>query len=149
MSLWIVSALVVALGVLVFIKVRAPSESRAPQRKVASPGSRSGGGAAPAAAKKGKGNEIVDTFRGAALFPQKNACEAIVKLRGKTFPEGRTPKIPVPGCDRETCECQVHEIVGRRRGARRISSDRRTDVRFKEDRRKGRDRREGSPTWVD
>jgi len=81
------------------------------------------------------------------LFPQKDACEAIMKLRGRTFPESRIPSLPVPGCGREKCGCQIHEVVGRRRGPRRIKSDRRNDVRFTEDRRSGKDRREGVDTW--
>jgi len=146
MSQWIVGALLVALAVLVFLKARKPKASPATVRK--SSGARSGCPApAPGQPAKKKGGEGVDKFRGAALFPQKDACEAIMKLRGKTFPEGRVPKIPVPGCNRETCGCQVHEIVGRRRGPRRIASDRRGDVRFKEDRRSGKDRREGGDSW--
>ena len=150
MSLWIVTALVVALGVLIFLKMRTPPEPKSAQRKAVSTSARGPGpGAVPGPAKKPKPPpEAIDKFRGAALFPQKGACEAVMKLRGKTFPEGRVPKIPVPGCDREKCDCQVHEIVGRRRGPRRISSDRRSDVRFKEDRRGGKDRREGADTWT-
>jgi hypothetical protein len=152
MSLWVIAALVAALGVLIFVKVRNPPEPKGMQRKGSSsrtPGAGAGTAQAGPAPKKVKiPPEPVDKFRGAALFPQKGACEAIMKLRGKTFPEGRIPKIPVPGCDREKCDCQLHEIVGRRRGPRRVKQDRRGDVRFKEDRRKGKDRREGADTWT-
>lgn len=147
MSLWIVVALVVLIGVLVFVKSRKPPEPKAALRKS---GSRSSGGGAPEptpSARAKPPSEAIDKFRGAALFPQKGACEAIMKLRGKTFAEGRVPQVPVPGCDREKCDCQTHEVVGRRRGPRRIATDRRGDVRFVEDRRNGKDRREGVETW--
>jgi hypothetical protein len=147
MSLWVIIALVALVGVLVFVKSRKPPEPKPLQRKS---GSRSGGPgpAAPAPSVRAKPpSEAIDKFRGAALFPQKGACDAIMKLRGKTFAEGRIPHIPVPGCGREKCDCQIHEVVGRRRGPRRIAQDRRGDVRFVEDRRDGKDRREGVETW--
>jgi hypothetical protein len=150
MSVWIVSALVALVVVLLFIKSRKSSEPKPAQRKS---GSRSGGPGptvAPAPPVRAKApSEATDRFRGAALFPQKGACEAIMKLRGKTFAEGRIPQVPVPGCDREKCDCQIHEVVGRRRGPRRIATDRRGDVRFVEDRRDGNDRREGTEAWKD
>ncbi|MBK6289057.1 MAG: hypothetical protein IPF49_15755 [Gammaproteobacteria bacterium] len=100
------------------------------------------------AAKRAKApSEGPDLFRGAMLFPQKEACEAIAKLRGHTYADARIPKIPVPGCDRESCDCQLHPVTGRRRGPRRVTTDRRDDVRFKDDRRKGDDRREGADAW--
>jgi hypothetical protein len=89
------------------------------------------------------GEGYVDRFRGGMLFPQPDACEAVCQLRGKTFPEGKIPHVPVPGCDRARCDCQVHTVVGRRRGARRVQSDRREDIRLDEDRRSGGERREG------
>jgi hypothetical protein len=89
------------------------------------------------------GEGHVDRFRGGMLFPQPDACEAVCELRGKTFPEGKIPPVPVPGCDRARCDCQVHTVVGRRRGARRVQSDRREDIRLDEDRRSGGERREG------
>lgn len=91
--------------------------------------------------------EFVDKFRGGTLFPQPGACEAAQKLRGKTFEGAQIPRVPVPGCDRTQCECQVHEVVGRRRGPRRANADRRSDVRFAGDRRTGDERREGGERW--
>jgi hypothetical protein len=148
MNLLVIVALAIALGVLLLVKLRKPSEPRTTVRKSGSRSAGAGVSSAPAPGARVKApSEAIDKFRGGALFPQKDPCEAILKLRGKTFPEGRIPRIPVPGCDRGECACQVHEIVGRRRGPRRISTDRRGDVRFKEDRRSGRDRREGVETW--
>ncbi len=99
---------------------------------------------APAPApRQAPGQGYVDKFRGGMVFPQPDACEAACALRGKTFPEGRVPRIPVPGCDREKCGCQVHTVVGRRRGPRRVQGDRRDDIRLDEDRRTGKDRRDG------
>lgn len=87
------------------------------------------------------GEAWVDRFRGGMLFPQPDACEAACALRGKTFPEGKVPPVPVPGCDRARCDCQIHTVVGRRRGPRRVHSDRREDIRMEEERRSGEDRR--------
>jgi hypothetical protein len=146
MTSLLIGALVVAVAVLVMLKLRKQPGGRSVPRKLAS-GSRSAA-AAPAEPRRAKPpSEGIDKFRGATLFPQKGACEAIMKLRGRTFADGREPKIPVPGCDRERCECQVHEVVGRRRGPRRVAVDRRNDVRFKEERRAGKDRREGADAW--
>ena len=87
------------------------------------------------------GEGYIDKFRGGMLFPQPDACEAACLLRGKTFSEGMIPSVPVPGCDRARCDCQIHTVVGRRRGPRRVHSDRREDIRLDEDRRSGQDRR--------
>jgi len=87
------------------------------------------------------GQEPLDKFRGGMVFPQPDACEAVCKLRGKTFPEGQVPAVPVAGCFRQRCDCQVHVVVGRRRGSRRTNSDRREDLRIDEERRLGQDRR--------
>ena len=100
---------------------------------------------APPVPQSAQDAEFVDKFRGGMLFPQPSPCDAVVLLRGKTFPEGRIPPIPVPGCDRETCQCQVHTVVGRRRSPRRIRTDRREDVRMSDDRRSGDDRRDQDP----
>lgn len=100
---------------------------------------------APSVPQPAQDAEFVDKFRGGMLFPQPSPCDAVVLLRGKTFPEGRIPSIPVPGCDRETCQCQVHTVVGRRRSPRRVRIDRREDVRMSDDRRSGDDRRHEDP----
>ena len=89
----------------------------------------------------------LDAFQGCMVMPQKDCCEAIQRLRGQTFPVDRVITLPVAGCDRASCECQLHRVVGRRRGPRRVQTDRRSDVRFKEDRRSGRDRRKGVDVW--
>lgn len=148
MSSLLIGALAVGLLVVVVLQLRKQPGSKSAPRKPA-PGSRATAAfASTSESRRVKPpSEGVDKFRGATLFPQKGACEAILKLRGRTFPDGRIPKVPVPGCDRERCECQVHEVVGRRRGPRRVAVDRRGDVRFSEDRRTGKDRREGADTW--
>jgi hypothetical protein len=146
MSSLLIGALVVGLVVVVVLQLRKQPGAKPAPRKPA-PGSRATPAAAAEPRRVKPPSEGIDKFRGATLFPQKGACEAIMKLRGRTFPEGRIPPVPVPGCDRERCECQVHEVVGRRRGPRRVAVDRRGDVRFSEDRRDGKDRREGADTW--
>ena len=144
MSMVILIAVAAVIAALVFAKLRKSPESK--PAAVRKQGGR-GAPAAPGKAAKPAATPETDKFRGVTLFPQKEACEAIMKLRGKTYGPDRIPRLPVPGCGREKCDCQLHEVVGRRRGPRRIHGDRRDDVRFKEDRRNGKDRREGVETW--
>ena len=117
---------------------KAPESSRP-----GSPASRTP--SAPPVPQPAQDAEFIDKFRGGMVFPQPSPCDAVVLLRGKTFPEERIPSIPVPGCDRETCQCQVHTVVGRRRSPRRVRIDRREDVRVSDDRRSGDDRRDVDP----
>ena len=144
MSTWIV----IGLGVIVIVITGVMLRSR---------GSSNHRHAAPRPAARGESHssgkrakvpsEGSDIFHGAVLFPQKDACGAIAKLRGHIYADAGTPKIPVPGCDREHCDCQLHPVVGRRHGPRRVTNDRRDDVRFNDDRRQGQDRREGANAW--
>lgn len=142
MSTVIAIVLGIVVLALVFMRARGATKQPTPARKSMSRTESSG---APARVKAP--SEGVDQFRGAMLFPQKDACEAVIKLRGRTFPDGRIPRIPVPGCGRDKCDCQIHQVVGRRRGPRRVATDRRDDVRFNDDRRNGKDRREGVDAW--
>ena len=91
--------------------------------------------------------DLKDKFAGVVFLPQADACAQAKKIRGQTFAPDRVMQIPLPGCDRERCECKLNQVKGRRRSPRRVKADRREDVRFKEDRRKGKDRREGADAW--
>ena len=144
MSTWIlIGFMVVVIMIIVFVRhARGKGRSKHPTRRLAQRRENH------SVAKRTKApSEGPDLFRGVMLFPQKEACEAIAKLRGHTYADARIPKIPVPGCDRESCDCQLHPVVGRRGGPRRVTTDRRDDVRFKDDRRNGDDRREGVDAW--
>lgn len=145
----LLAGLAIAVAVLGFflVKGRAKSGPDVPAAPKAPESSRPGSPAqrASPAPQPSQEADFVDKFRGGMLFPQPSPCEAVVLLRGKTFPEGRIPPIPVPGCDRETCQCQVHTVVGRRRSPRRVRIDRREDVRVSDDRRSGDDRRDADP----
>jgi hypothetical protein len=140
---WILLAVLVA-GVVFVLRGRSATPSR---RTPARTGSRAAGQALNAPGRSKAPSEAIDDYRGAMLFPQKDCCAAVLKLRGQTFPEHGAPALPVPGCDRESCSCRLHQVVGRRRGPRRLVPDRRDDVRFKEDRRQGKDRRSGVDIW--
>ena len=140
---WILLAVVVA-GAVFALRGRAA----APSRKLAPRAGSRGASAAPKLPGRGKApSEAIDDYRGTMLFPQKDCCEAVLRLRGRTFAEHHAPTLPVPGCDREACGCKLHQVIGRRRGPRRLVPDRRDDVRFKEDRRQGKDRRSGVDVW--
>ena len=143
-------AIAVALLGLILIKGRDKSAKGAAAAPKAPASSRPGSPAsrtpaAPSVPPPAPDADFVDKFRGGMLFPQPSPCEAIGLLRGKTFPDGNIPSIPVPGCDRETCQCQMHTVVGRRRSPRRVRIDRREDVRVSDDRRSGDDRRDQDP----
>jgi len=140
---WILLAVFVAAVVLMLRSRSAASARRTPVRA----GSRGAGRAPNAPARAKAPSEAIDNYRGTMLFPQKDCCEAAQKLRGQTFAAQRVPTLPVPGCDRESCNCTLHQVVGRRRGPRRLTADRRGDVRFTEDRRQGKDRRAGVDVW--
>jgi hypothetical protein len=129
----------VALLLVFLLTKRKDSPDAASARPTS--GSRARATAPSPVARAVPGEGFIDKFRGGMLFPQPDACEAVCLLRGKTFLDGKIPSVPVPGCDRARCDCQVHTVVGRRRGPRRVQSDRREDIRLEDDRRSGEDRR--------
>lgn len=143
MATWIV----IGLGAIVIVIVVKALRSRTGASNRHALGRPAVRGESPVSAKRSKAPSGGDVFHGSMLFPQKDACEAISRLRGHIYADARTPNIPVPGCDRERCDCQLHPVSGRRHGPRRVTNDRRDNVRFKDDRREGRERREGADTW--
>lgn len=152
---WIIAALV-AVGVVVVFQLRSRTagnrERRPPPRGVDTlrGGLRRDEPARPAST--GRPNALagsLDGFQGSMVMPQQDCCEAVLQMRGQLFPPDRTITVPVKGCDRPRCKCQIHRVAGRRRAARRSQPDRRGDVRFTEDRRSGRDRRRHTEVWSD
>ena len=140
---WIVSALVAVVLVLLLMRRRDRSSSSAVQARQ----SLQRGGARTASARADQAEVILDKFNGWMLLPQQDACAAAMKMRGKTLPRDFVQQLPLPGCDREACDCRLNEVRGRRKGPRRTMADRRDDVRFKEDRRQGKDRRQDANAW--
>src|SRR5690554_5301386 len=41
-------------------------------------------------------------------------CEAVLKLQDQRFLAIKAPRIPVPGCDRQRCECRYVRYADRR-----------------------------------
>ena len=78
---WILLAVLVA-GAALALRGRSASPSR---RTPARAGSRVTGPALNAPARGKPASEAIDNYRGAMLFPQKDCCEAVLKLRGLTF----------------------------------------------------------------
>ena len=139
---------ILALGavILLILRSNAPKEQKAPPSPATPSRERAPDRETPVRPVAAAGGDVMareplDRFRGGMIFPQPDPCAPVTLLRGKTFPEGRIPGIPVGGCDRGGCDCQVHTVVGRRRGSRRMDPDRRDDLRINEDRRSGQDRR--------
>lgn len=72
------------------------------------------------------------------------ACEAVRPLHGRCYALTHLPELPVKGCTRTDCECQLTPLIEHRTGSeRRSGQERREDVRFDapSDRRSGTDRR--------
>lgn len=67
-------------------------------------------------------------FWGAELFQP--GCTESYKLLGKQFSFDDAPELPLPGCNRDGCNCQFKGLRDRRVGARRTNPDRRSEMRF-------------------
>ena len=144
MSIWTLIGIAALLAVTVYLLVGGKKRSR---QSVAQAPAKQPSALKTTTTQTKLAQAIEDKFRGVAVFAEADACHAVQRIAGKTFPENRTPHIPVDGCDRERCECRVASVAGRRRNPRRVHEDRRTDIRFGEERRSHHDRREGQETW--
>lgn len=152
---WIIAALAAAgVGAVFQLRSRTAGNRahRPSPRSVDSPRAASRRDEPARSAPTGRTNALaghLDGFQGSMVMPQQDCCEAVLQMRGQLFPPDRAITVPVRGCDRPRCRCQIHRVAGRRRGARRAQPDRRADVRFTEDRRSGRDRRKHAEVWGD
>lgn len=55
------------------------------------------------------------SFKGAAINPCENSCEASRALAGKRFLVEHAPRLPLEGCDKlDTCACKYHNYPDRR-----------------------------------
>lgn len=55
------------------------------------------------------------SFKGAAINPCENSCEASRALASKRFLVEHAPRLPLEGCDRlDTCVCKYHNYPDRR-----------------------------------
>lgn len=143
MSGWLIIGIVAIAAAFLLMR-----RSKTPQRSAHRSAQAHGSGATAAERRAVKrSTESVDQFRGVTVVPQADACAAALNARKRTFPAANRPQLPLSGCDRESCSCELRDVGGRRRGERRVSPDRRGEVRFGEDRRKGKDRRAGADAW--
>jgi len=77
-------------------------------------------------------------------------CTESNKLLGHRFTFDEAPKLPLEDCNRTSCPCYFKGLRDRRLQPRRLSNDRRAEVRFDKthpDRRKNAGRRRGD-MWV-
>ena len=77
-------------------------------------------------------------------------CTEAYNLLGQRLPFIHIPRLPLEGCTREACTCQFKGLLERRKSHRRLSQDRRGEIRFDKshpDRRKNAGRRRGD-LWV-
>lgn len=98
--------------------------------------------------------QLMGDVRGLTLkVPDRTkACREALENAEKTFLTHEAPPLPMPQCDRSSCNCSYYAIPGRRSGVdRRTGEDRRESLRFdpdKADRRTGTDRRRtGHDPW--
>ena len=60
------------------------------------------------------------SFKGAAINPCENSCEASKALAGKRFLVEHAPRLPLEGCDRIAgCTCKYHNYPDRRQDEER------------------------------
>jgi hypothetical protein len=77
-------------------------------------------------------------------------CSAATKLTGKQFPIDSAPQLPVEGCAATHCTCHYMGLRNRRTTRRRLTHERRDELRFeleKSDRRSPKDRRKTLAKW--
>lgn len=84
------------------------------------------------------------------LRPGAGACSVARQQAGRSFGSEEMPRLPLPGCRADSCNCRFETVPGRRRGQRREGQDRRESIRFGEgdDRRKGDRRRSSADPWA-
>ncbi len=79
-------------------------------------------------------------------------CAAAAALTGKQFPIESAPALPVEGCGAAQCSCLYMGLKDRRVMRRRLTHERRNELRFdpeKSDRRSHKDRRKSIEKWRD
>lgn len=77
-------------------------------------------------------------------------CSAAAKLTGKQFPIDSAPQLPVEDCAATHCTCRYMGLRNRRTMRRRLTHERRDELRFeleKSDRRSPKDRRKNIEKW--
>ena len=85
-------------------------------------------------------------FHAVSIKYGKDACEAAKNVTGQRFLGDEAPRLPLPGCDAEVCECRFVHHDDRRSGKDRRSPFGGGSVgagtgRFDQERRTARDRR--------
>ena len=142
MAIYLTTFLIVAIAVGLFFLIRyqrTPSRARKASRRQTRELPDAG------TLEKLRQNKF---FWGAELWQP--GCAASYKLLGRQFTFDDAPQIPDAECTRKTCTCQFKGLRDRRMRPRRISPDRRGEVRFDRthpDRRKNAGRRRGD-LWV-
>jgi hypothetical protein len=146
MPFWLVLVIVaVIIAVLVLRKKPRPKQVTSQRLKSDSPVNKAVMANSTLTAKA----ETKSDFSGSRIEPgdRISACDAVRALENKTYQLGKEPSLPLPGCDAASCSCQVVPFTERRKGSRRVTPDRRGDIRLSDDRRSGKDRRKGADTW--
>lgn len=79
-------------------------------------------------------------------------CAAAAKLTGKQYPIESAPELPLEDCGAARCSCLYMGLKDRRVMRRRLTHERRDELRFdpeKSDRRSHKDRRKSIEKWRD
>lgn len=62
-----------------------------------------------------------DPYHAVSVIPGKGACPAAFRFAGTRFLSANAPRLPLPSCDHEYCECRFRHHRDRRAGPRRRS----------------------------
>ncbi len=60
-------------------------------------------------------------YHAVRVIPGPHACEAAKAVSDTRFLTNDAPRLPVPGCNRATCECRYKHYADRREDARRLA----------------------------
>jgi hypothetical protein len=76
---------------------------------------------APAGASERRQLESDSAFHAVSIKTPVHACDAAKALEGKRFLASEAPRLPLPACPRESCECRFQHYRDRRSGQDRRS----------------------------
>lgn len=104
---------------------------------------------ANAARSRSKDRRVGDSgtqYHAVAIRFSHTACDSAKKLEGQRFLAAAAPQLPLPGCDRDRCDCRFQHYDDRRCGRERRSPFSSGGLaastgKYEQERRQGDDRR--------
>ena len=59
---------------------------------------------------------VVNPYHAVGIAPGSACCKAVTELTGRRYLSAEAPKIPLPTCDAESCQCRFVHFEDRREG---------------------------------